>query len=537
MSPHGPAGDLRAQGPLEVLDDALAVLRHSPPSSLVRACAGALPLALCALATYYFERVEGVHSLRPLLALSFALAFCARAVVLSATARECVLSMRSGLPPPAEAPRAIDVVSTAAIVGLGLWVWLWPLAGAALLTPLGALGVLPFVALRGAVAPSWLARAACEPGRGLRAFGQALDDTHGMRSVFLIVEMLVLFGAIGLFANLYALLGFSMLLGHALLGLDVAFVSSFLSPQNAFLLLLLGALTLIALEPLRAAVSAQAFVGARTRRDGADLHAAVDAAIAGRAARRSARPRAKGALVAALIAAGATQLDARAAHAQAGATPDAPAESAAQREGDDAVRAEVEHILAAPEFREFAESDTRSLYDVLERLFKWLEDPSRDDKPPAVDAEGPRLQFSPWVLMGVLILALLVLSVFVLRSRAAARSAAAGAAEPAGAAPRPAASPFDEAARHAALGDARTALRFLYGAVLGALDRSGAIEYEPSKTNWHYLRALPAGERREAFAAFTRVFDRTFYGHAPATLDDYERCRQLCDRVLTAGAA
>ena len=98
-----------------------------------------------------------------------------------------------------------------------------------------------------------------------------------MRGVFLIVELLALFGTIGLFANLYALVSFSLLLADSLLGLDVAFVSTFLSPDNAFVLLLVSAVALVLLEPLRAAISAQAFVDARTRRDGADLHAAVDA--------------------------------------------------------------------------------------------------------------------------------------------------------------------------------------------------------------------------------------------------------------------
>jgi hypothetical protein len=97
------------------------------------------------------------------------------------------------------------------------------------------------------------------------------------------------------------------------------------------------------------------------------------------------------------------------------------------------------------------------------------------------------------------------------------------------------ASQLDEAARLAALGDARAALRALYLATLFALDRSRLIEYEPSRTNWQYLRGLPPGELRSAFAAFTRIFDHKWYGHEPATLDDYRACRQLADRICGPG--
>ena len=538
MSSSGVTGDLRAQGPLEVLDGALSLVRNAGAARLTYAWLAAMPLALCALSTYYLERVEGIHTLRPLLAVSFVVAFWARALLLSKSAREYVLAMPGGTSLPLHTPRAVDIVSTASVVGIGLFVWLWPLAGAALLSPLSVAGVLPIVALRGAVAPSWLARAACEPQRGLSAFGQALDDTGGMRSVFLIVEMLVLFGAIGLCANLYALLGLVLLLGHALLGLDVAFVSSFLSPDNAFVLLFVAVLTLIALEPLRAAISAQAFVNARTRRDGADLHAAVDAAIEGRSARvrRAAHGVTKASSVWLVL--GGMWLCAPSAHAQAPlppTTPDAPPPSAPNAHDDD-VRARLQEILAQQEFREFAEGDTRSMRQLLDRFFAWLDHLGDDARQAQAAQPKGRSKLSAWVLFALVAAALIGLGLLLRQQRRRGQDEQeVAAAAPSSAVPPP--SPFDEAARYAAQGDARTALRFLYVAALGTLDRRGLIDYEPSKTNWQYLRNLPESDVREAFAMFTRIFDHTWYGHAPATQADYEQCRSLCDRICQTDAS
>jgi hypothetical protein len=46
-----------------------------------------------------------------------------------------------------------------------------------------------------------------------------------------------------------------------------------------------------------------------------------------------------------------------------------------------------------------------------------------------------------------------------------------------------------------------------------------------------YIRAIPQGEVRQLFAAFTRIFDSTWYGHAPATVEDYHECRRLAERI------
>ena len=76
-------------------------------------------------------------------------------------------------------------------------------------------------------------------------------------------------------------------------------------------------------------------------------------------------------------------------------------------------------------------------------------------------------------------------------------------------------------------------LRALYLATLASLDRGRLIEFEPSKTNWQYIRAMPRGEARKLFADFTVIFDRKWYGHEPANADDYAACRRLAEQIGT----
>lgn len=531
--------DLRAQGPLEMLDAALLSVRRGGAATLLQAWGAAAPLALCAIAVYYFERVEGIRSLRPMFAGTLVLAFYARALLLGRTARAYALALRPSLPVSETPSAALDVMCTASVVGFGLWCWLWPLAGLCALAPFAVAALLPFMALRGAVAPSWLARATCAPERGLAAFTQAFDDTAGMRGVFLIVELLVLFGTIGLFSNLYALTSFALLLGHSLLGFDVAFVSSFISPDNSLVLLVLATATLVLLEPLRAAVSAHAFVDARSRRDGADLHAALDAAIA-QSAPRSARPSdSQPPIVAALIllacaSALAQALPASAQQSQAPETPDSAA-SEVEDSADQAVRDRLSRILDQREFRDFADQDSHTVHDLLERLFKWLDglDPDRDRKSERASWKLPPV--SPWLLMALCAAGLGAIAWYLRATRALTQASAESTAIVQAPGAQEPISLLDEAARLAALGDARGALRALYLATLSALDRARLIEYEPSKTNWQYTRSLPRGELRQTFAAFTDIFDRTWYGHEPASHGDYEQCRALADRICGVG--
>src|SRR5689334_12627549 len=172
---------MRALAPLELLDGALFTVRRGGGVALLWSWLAGLPLALLAVGVYYLERVEGVRSLRWAFALLLVLAWAARGVALSRVARGYALVIRPSLPVVEPLPARSDVAVTALVVGFGLWVWLWPLAGMALVAPLAVALPWPLAALRGAVAPSWLARASCASERGFAAFGQAFDDSAGMR--------------------------------------------------------------------------------------------------------------------------------------------------------------------------------------------------------------------------------------------------------------------------------------------------------------------------------------------------------------------
>jgi hypothetical protein len=321
-----------------------------------------------------------------------------------------------------------------------------------------------------------------------------------------------------------------------MLGLDVAFVSSFLSPDNAFVLLLLSALVLVLLEPLRAGISAQAFVDARSRRDGADLHAAVDAAIAqsSERKRRNADSLPPGAAALILVACALALGTPASVQAQTAAPPtvDAPESGPLESAADAHAREEIAEILARKEFREFAERDDRFLSDLIEKLLNALAElgSSAERDTESTPVRLPAL--SPWVLMALAVVGLCLIAVYAAAGRRAAalpaRRTAAEVQLPTTSGPM---SLLDEAALLAARGDMRGALRALYVATLLMLDRRQLIEYETWKTNGQYIRAMPRGEARRLFAAFTHIFDRKWYGHEPASAQDYEQCRALAERL------
>lgn len=89
--------------------------------------------------------------------------------------------------------------------------------------------------------------------------------------------------------------------------------------------------------------------------------------------------------------------------------------------------------------------------------------------------------------------------------------------------PQTTAKALSEAARLAAAGDFRSALRLVYIAALLVLDERELIRFDRSGTNWEYLAALKSHPKIQgALRPVTVVFDRKWYGHEPASESDYD---------------
>ncbi len=570
----------RVGGPLDVLDRALLLARKGGWAFAWRPLAAGGLVAGAGLLVYYVERVEGIRSIRALLAFLLVLAWWGRAILMARAAGDATRMLWDGATIADGAGRPVDVIRTASVVGMGLWIWLWLLVGASVLGPMAVPLVLPVLALRGAVAPSWLARAGCTADGGLRAFARAAGDISGRRATTVSVELMVLLGAIGLAIDLFGAVAVFVLLARSFLGLDVTFIETFFSVRNVFLVLALGSVALVLLEPLRAAISAVVFVDARVRQEGLDLRALVDQAFEV-GARRGGLPREakRGASVAAavLLAFAALSAPAEAQPPSAelvplppgtgpdgvapppdpdsweptgtGMPPKEPTSFDALLEGeprpparstgeDERVREEVDAILAGSEFAEFEDERGRGVRDLIDRILAWL---SRERVPDTTPQMGPKIPLPPAgfflaigavLLLGVLLYAIATRS----RDRKKADSPGASPEEASKADPReraPAAH-LDDAALLAQDGRFREALRALYLATLVALDRRRLIAFDPALTNWQYIRQMPRGDTRDWFARFTRLFDYKWYGDEPTNAEDYRSCRELAARIVAA---
>lgn len=546
------ARELRIAGPLTQIDRALGLVRDSVREVALPALGGGAVLGAVVLGIYYLERVEGIHTLRLGLALALVLAFGARSVLVSrASGRVVARLWDAGVDPTAG--RTPNVLRTAMAFGLGLWAWSWLLVLGSLGGAVGVLLVLPFFALRGAVAPSWLARAVREPEAGWRAFARAVGDSQGRRFDGLLVEAMMLSAAVGLTLNLYVVLVIGLLLARSFVGLELASIETFVSPNNTFVVLTVAVIAFVALEPLRAALSALAYVDARVRAEGLDLRAAVEEAIE-HASRRGSRDRASGRAAVMLLAVAVMSAPAQAQPPPAFPAPpvegDAPVEAVEEgartlsRMGeipapaptldDVAVEGTAREILERSEFRELADHRGEGLRELIERLFEWLLRPR--DELPRVEAPNLAALALPgaWFFLGLGVTLLVAVGVYLWLTRRRDRKAARAAEAAVTSDPRerPPSAFLDDAARLAESGELREALRSLYLATLVALDRRRLIAFDPHLTNWQYLRQMPRGAAREAFASFTRLFDHKWYGHEPTTAEDYERCRALAREIV-----
>lgn len=559
-----PARELAPVGPLGLLDRAFSLAREAGVEVLVPSWVGGGVFVSSLLFAYYVERVEGITTLRPLLALGVVLAWCVRVFLLGRAARRVTRGLWDA-EPPAVAGRAVDVMRSALVLGMGLWCWSWFLVAGGLAGPLGVVLVLPLFALRGAVAPSWIARSACTSQGGWRVFFGATRDQSGQRVSGVLTESMFLIGALGLTFNLFMTSGAVVLLLRSFAGLEIAAVESFLSPGNTFVLLAVAACGLVLLEPVRAAHSAAAYVGARVRAEGLDLRASLEEAIAhARGAPGEKRPDSLAVRAAAVVAA-AIVLSSIVAFAQDVPPPPdftvpeeaVPFEVPTAPEvveqpnapgplpvleiepRDASVQDDVGRILARSEFREFEDDRGEGLRDLFERLMTWLF--QNRDAPAPIDAPTfPRIGLpGPWVFIALGLLLLLAVAAYLVIARRRADGDEAEryvlAASSADLRDRAPSSFLEEAAALAEAGELRGALRSLYLATLVSLDRRRWIAFDPHLTNWQYSRQIPRGAVRDLFGGFTRLFDHKWYGEEPTTRSDYERCRELAMQIVDRG--
>jgi hypothetical protein len=523
--------DLMPEGPVARIDRAIALVRVEGSEAVLAAwSAGALP-ALAVLAGFWLERVEGISALRPLLAGALVLAFGLRALVLRGICRRYVQRFWPAARFPEGAGRPLAVLRAAFLVALGLSVWGAGFLALSVLGPFGVAALAPLLALRGAIAPSWLVRAACTEESGVWAWLGAASDNGEQRGEGFVVELLLSLGALGLTANLLVGVAFLLVLLRALLGIDLALLDQFLSFRNAFTLLAASLAALVLVEPLRVALGAIAYVDARVRSEGLDVRAAIDAAIEHGTRRRAG---AGAAHVAALTLA--------LAWCRPLAAQEPPVEAAAaalvaeaELAHDAAVHARALRTLEGSAYEEFSDTRGSSLRSLIQRFFDEMFHPIEPLSPEAPRGLTALPLPGPVVFLGAGVLFAIAIAVFLLARRepslppSAAPASAAPFEDPRARAPR---DWLAQATELAALGRHREALRAVYLATLVALDRHRALTFDPTRTNWQYLGQLRDAAVRADFRELTRVFDRIWYGHEPADLRDVELCRMLAERMI-----
>lgn len=526
---------------LATLDDAIELLRGESPGSLLLCVSPALGMTWLALFAYYLERVEGVHSLRPLLALGFVLLWAARALLLGRFAGRTVQRLLTPL--LAEAPHGPpgSLLGAGLVLGGELWLWSWLLLAALRVSPWAILGTLPLLALRGALAPSWLAACDALPAGGpLHAAWHALHSADRQRLTGLGSELLMLLGAVALFFNVGALLAAVVSLSQDLLGLPLSFVRAFISPGNHFALLALAGCSLSAFEPLRACHAAVLWVESRERREALALQALVRACIAQGASKL---------LLASLLAmscAAARADDVIPARTDSEETLMLPEQECDEgclqaRARDDALLVKLVTLLEDDSFREFPDDSwspvggqQQDFVGWLRAFLRWLSGDSEQGKeqPAAPYAERPLARA---VLVGALaLLTGLVASVLgrlLWRTRRKARPTQERQAPGAGS---PASDLSEVLTREP---DLSRALRALYLSSLSVLARRGLLQLAGERCNGDYVRSLPAGSEREALAELTERFDRSYYGALPPTPPELARAHTLARRLIEGSGA
>lgn len=533
----------RPLGAVGLLDAAWELSRRQPLDELFRAWLPGALILWCALSLFYLERVEGIRSLRPAFAVALTLAWLLRSWALSRWAGRRSRQLLEHVDVPIHSGPLVDTLRTGLWVGAGLWLWLWLLVMPVQFEPLASVPpVLLLLGMRGAVAPGWMARAdEAQGGSGLKRLLSALGDTEGQRVAGWGAETLMLLGGIALFANLASLGAMFVLLGQSLLGMHLALVSAFLSTDNHFALMTAAGTSLVMLEPLRASLSALVHTQALMRRQGLDVRALVQRCVQ-QGARRGAL-RVAAAVCLSTVATGAWASPAR---AQQDAPPPCESDACELARVHDVDADMLAHeILKQPAYQEFPNEewdlsrsgDTDALERWLRRLSEWLDRwVSANDESEDWQTRGlwSNVSLPSGVFFMILAAVLVALAISYLWNRSNggqdddSQDDEAGGEDPLSQDPD---AHLQQAAQLAQQSDLRQALRSLYLATLVALDRRDRIRFSPERTNGQYLRAMPRGTEREAFAQFTRIFDHSWYGGAAPSQEHYATCRRLAEQL------
>lgn len=232
-----------------------------------------------------------------------------------------------------------------------------------------------------------------------------------------------------------------------------------------------------------------------------------------------------------------------------------PADATSSRE---AARA----ILARPEFQQAPERQkaepgeeeppgwlAKLWDDFWKAIWEWLRNREPDDGPVEVSGGASPMVGANAVMIAAIALVAGVLLYLLLRgwkrkgpddaavdeSGAVAESALSD--DPMSALSKPPEGWAHIADQLAARGEFREAIRHLYLALLSRLHRDGAIDYDPTCSNWEYLSAFKgASDLKPPFRELTRRFDFVWYGNLDASQASYATFRHTAGPLLAPRA-
>ena len=207
--------------------------------------------------------------------------------------------------------------------------------------------------------------------------------------------------------------------------------------------------------------------------------------------------------------------------------------SAPRSRPDPQVLRELDSVLQDPRFRQ-----NQSLWSIVR---DWLQSLALRLLTMVIGSGS----FNPVIAWGFAALFLALVAVVVFLAGRGALGRMVVDVRPASTAERPiqSAATLDRAEQEAAAGDYRLALRYLFLAIMLALQERGMLELRPGLTNHEYLAALRTAVESgrdnalQDFPSLQRLveeFDRIWYGHRPFGAADFARCQALAQQVLAA---